>query len=561
MVTSFDVAGLDAADDVIVTVKTRDGGLVKHTWQVGASPVPVRRTNSGLTANLQQGKEYFFDVTVRSMNLFEKMSGGRVQIKSVGSDDAALVDVPHSFNATGRQGYFGTGWHGWGVAGYRGDGTRRTTPIDQAKFRLTNPDGSAFEDSGDACEALTGGACLTSTDGMTFPGDYSGATPGDPGEFDPASAESQIKEAYAYIPTRTQGAPGAPIDEAWTGPKTTHRGTAAGLQSSRLGEDVPSVEAIAGGLVDPPTLRGQAAPTFALTGGVGPATASFGMAWSDSDVDFMDMNGDGFPDTVQSDSIKFTDPRGGRACPVSEGVVEICAGGGPSAVTEQMTVSVSAGFSGSPVGIKANARGVTNSNQGGAAAKGGSSSKDEYGAGVGAGAGVSMSWSAPVTSNGAYDSSDFEDVPGNGLSGGGGITLQRALADLNGDGLPDQVKTTPDGVFAKLNLGYGFTGQWVKWAGGTGFESGESYAGSLSLGLGFSGPGKDFSGGVSRNAGVDFPRFSWTDVNGDCDPRRALQGRRHHQGGVRHRQRPHGWREVRRHRAAPLRVRGRLQVR
>jgi RHS repeat-associated protein len=509
--TEFDVIGSAPDGQAVLTVKPEGQRLSKHRFPVAGGI--GHKLDEGLVVHLEAGRKYFFDVTFRSMSLLEQVRNSEMRIKPVGAEDTAFVFVPHSFNATGRQGYFGTSWRGWGVAGYRGDGTRRTSPIDQAKFRLTKPDGSAFEDSDDACAQIFGGPCPDDDD-VEFPGDYSGATAGDPGDFDPASATSQIKEAYAYVPTRTQESAGAAIDQAWAGPRKTHNGTSTGLESSRLGEDIPSLAAGADGLLDPPTLRGQAEPTFAITGGVGPASVSFGMAWSDSDVDYMDMNGDGFPDIVKPGSVTFTDPRGGRACTQSDGTVALCEGDGPSAMTEQMSVSVSAGFSGSPVGIKANARGVTNSNQGGSAAKGGGGSDDEYGASIGAGAGVSLSWSAPIVGNDAYDSSDFEDVPGESLDDDG-VDVQRALADLNGDGLPDQVKVNPNGVFTKLNLGYGFTDEWVKWAGGTGFEMGESYSGSLALGIGFSGPGKDFSGGVSRNAGVDFPRYSWSDVNGD----------------------------------------------
>ena len=72
-----------------------------------------------------------------------------------------------------------------------------------------------------------------------------------------------------------------------------------------------------------------------------------------------------------------------------------------------------------------------------------------------------------------------------------------------------------DGIHVAVNTGYGFTG-FLRWTGPSGFESGESYSGSLSLNLlGFAGYFKDFAGGLSRTIGTTFPRYAWVDVNGD----------------------------------------------
>ena len=90
--------------------------------------------------------------------------------------------------------------------------------------------------------------------------------------------------------------------------------------------------------------------------------------------------------------------------------------------------------------------------------------------------------------------------------------IQLGLADVNGDGLPDRVFTTPSGVFAHYNLGYRFAAAPVKLSTG-GFEAQESYAGGLSLG--FSTPWEDFSGGAALNWNVDLSRYAWIDVNGD----------------------------------------------
>ena len=249
------------------------------------------------------------------------------------------------------------------------------------------------------------------------------------------------------------------------------------------------------------------------------------MGWSDGDVDYLDMNGDGYPDVVRDDSIEYTDPRGGHVCLQEGGSFQTCTGEGFGAVNEEITLGASGGLSGSPVGIKGNARGKTNANNGGSAAKGGRTSKDAYSASVGAGIEIAGSWTAPVAKSPGWDdedhgddstftSSDFSEIPGDPM-GDEGTELQRMIADVNGDGLPDQVKTRTQGVYVKLNLGYGFAPHWILWTPDSGFETGESYSGATSVSVGFAGFFKDFSGGVSRNASLDFPRYTWDDVNGD----------------------------------------------
>ena len=90
--------------------------------------------------------------------------------------------------------------------------------------------------------------------------------------------------------------------------------------------------------------------------------------------------------------------------------------------------------------------------------------------------------------------------------------IQLGLADVNGDGLPDRVFTTPSGVFARYNLGYRFAAAPVKLSTG-GFESQESYAGGLSLG--FSTPWPTSPAASRSNWNVDLSRYAWVDVNGD----------------------------------------------
>ena len=91
--------------------------------------------------------------------------------------------------------------------------------------------------------------------------------------------------------------------------------------------------------------------------------------------------------------------------------------------------------------------------------------------------------------------------------------FELTLADLNGDGLPDRVRQTPQGVFVQFNLGYGFADE-IPWSSG-GFESNESYSGSFGPQLGINLPELGFSAGLGLSEAINLPRYTWMDVNGD----------------------------------------------
>jgi hypothetical protein len=218
------------------------------------------------------------------------------------------------------------------------------------------------------------------------------------------------------------------------------------------------------------------------------------------------MNGDGFPDVITPGNVHFTDQRG-SFLPAKTGVA------GLAVSNQDLTISASGGLSVQLVDIKSNTKGKTNATHGSAAGKGGDA--NDSSGGVGIGGDISASWTSPNSSAGGPDpvgsyQDELADVPDD--STGGTAPIQIALADVNGDGLPDRVFTTPQGVFAQYNLGYAFTSQSVKITTG-GFEAMESYAGTASLG--FSTPWAEFSGGVALNWNYDQARYSWRDVNGD----------------------------------------------
>jgi YD repeat-containing protein len=176
-----------------------------------------------------------------------------------------------------------------------------------------------------------------------------------------------------------------------------------------------------------------------------------------------------------------------------------------------LTFSVNGGLSAGMVDIQPNTKGSTNAVDGDAAGKGSSASDSGPSFSLGVSGSGGFSWTSP---NASFDAGTY----GNQISslqrdfGADVAEIQRSLADVNGDGLPDSVYTGATGVFAYYNLGYGFTARAVQLGTG-GFETRESATGGA--GLGFSLPYGEFGGGVNVLWNYDWATFSWKDVNGD----------------------------------------------
>jgi RHS repeat-associated protein len=511
-VVSLDVGANNGAGTVVLTVKQANGYLYKTPISVAAGPFArtVTTGEDGVPAlpelSLSNAQGYWFDLSVRSPALSEKLSSPGITLTWSQDGASKTLDVPVTLNAAGQQGIFPLAHRGWAYAGYRAEGARADLPIKEDDFRIGPATGGTYDNADDACAAQPGG-CRTSTDGMGFADDYPVDENGR-AQVDLSSAKDQIPLTFAYLPVID-----ATLMSSWqvVNEKPRLLGTATTTRSSRLA-DVPSMPGTGTG-VSAPSLWGSAGPVFTFMVGIGPGQATFAFGWTSSVIDFMDMNADGYPDIVRPGEVTFTNPRGGRGC-VKDDAVQACTGTGPEVVQEGLTLSAGLGLGGAPIGISANSKGVGNSTQGNSTTKGGSASSASKGGelGVAIGAGASFS-----NFGGTHDpdlNDDLTKIPDTSLSENSTAPTQRLLADLNGDGLPDQVKVSPQGVFVKFNLGYSYAGRYVQWNGGA-VDSNESYSGSLGGSAGFQWANYGISAGVSGGSGVDFSRMSWEDVNGD----------------------------------------------
>jgi len=496
---SVQVRGPSPAGEAVLTIKERaaDGGpaalVATGTMQVPAlGPVGVADVPVEVPVALDGDGEYFFDVTVRDPAVQAQVVADSVDVTVTWAGAGVARDVPETFRWSGRQGVFPIAHRGWAYAGYRSEG-RAEAPVDPGAFVL------------DVADLPTGETEPTGFDDESFP-------------------DLSQRGSYPFVPTVIDvrlGATDVPTP-VWQGTKASLHGAAGSVQSSRTAADQADITGGtgAGSGLTAPVKVGLTAPGLGLTLGLSALSASFSLAPSFGLLDYVDMNGDSFPDFVTPERVTFTGPTGGylgdRSVPLD----------GPG-VGADLTFGVAGGFNGSAIDIKASSGGDANTAQGapqnagaagggdsgsgGSAGAGGSADKDEAGVNVGGAFGVTAQFTNPVATPSGYG--DELSETSSKVDTTNGAAFEWELSDVNGDGLPDRVSAGPGGVRVAFNLGYSFTPP-VGWASGA-FEGNESFAGNLAGTLGFNYNYKEVSGGLAVSESVDLARWTWQDVDGD----------------------------------------------
>lgn len=396
---------------------------VKHNQELlGKKDLDLSESNSvALPVEVVQGDTLYFELSTRDRELGRKISSYSITVNG--------TTVPAALNYPAAEGFFGQPYRSWTYAGYKGEGEKADQPILEADLVVPEFDEDLFEQNKETQ---------------------------DPEELDPQFSPEKL-EGIMFYPE--------PAQNRWKGFDDSTWMTAERQSSSRLGEDyisVPRAEQYAGARAVSRLSKSRQTGVFggisSPSGNKFGASASYTKGNSKTLLDFMDMNGDRFPDVVSTGGIQYSPMTGGlegHRRPVLSGIRE--------SESESLSFGVSGNFAHEKNG----------------------------------GADLQMK---PLGVNGGFAMSEDE---GN-----------YDLSDINGDGLPDKLFANGK---VSLNLGYAFAAQ--EYWGAVCVSEGESQNVNIGAGLGAGGGFNDgvygFGGGVSLSKGEQEGEKGWTDINGD----------------------------------------------
>jgi RHS repeat-associated protein len=379
--------------------------------------------DASFSLDVTAGDQLFFDFSVYDPAL--TVSG------SVEVDDDP---VPGAVHASANPGLLALPYRGWTYAGYNGNRDRALAPIVEADLER------AFE-----------------------------PTSG----YDPHTAK-----AYLFNPV--------PEQSSWRGPDDLGWVKAGSMSSSRLGPDdisVPRPGDFAGGRA---VRRLSQTSQLAVGAGVSLLSGSLSTGTSTGEVDYLDLNGDLFPDIVSDGRVQYTTGNGGL-----DAANRAIGGLGTPRTVDASAVNV--GVGGSPAAFFGSGRGE-----------------------------VDTGGKKPPRSNKTGTQMTPLGLVFEAGLGRGDSAPQFDLVDVNGDLLPDRVTQDGSGLRVALNLGYGFAPA-EPW-GTAAIDNAASENGSIGVSLGFNGGIYDFAGGASLSKNKSQTSETLLDLNGDGLLDRVLPG-------------------------------------
>jgi RHS repeat-associated protein len=428
---SFNFGSAQPTAQVTFTVKRRGELLAKRFFDIQQGHVT---SPASFTVQATAGDDLFFDFSTLDPKLRAFLTDQSVQVSIAGG---AATAVPSAFHSAAEEDAFPQPYRGWGPVGYNGNKVRATHPIVEGDLVVDKHFGDQLPSSVD-------------------PQAQKAAFAADP-RVDPP-------KVVPFIPS--------PAHQRW---EISEHSFAArdSLSSSRTGADsvdLPKPSDFAGGSAVPRLSRSD---QISLTGGIGGGIGNLGGSISAGDstgqVDFLDMNGDGFPDVLGAGGIQYTDSDGALGTthgPMPDGAIRESSNvaGNASAGSAARTISTGRGYA-APSGR--------------------------------------------ATANTADAGNDMPPFGVGGTLGGSKSDSQFDLLDINGDRLPDRVYS--DGR-AALNLGYGF-GRPEHWRNPAALNDGSGS--TFGLNIGFNTDFYGFAGGASYNQGSRSTAATLADMNGD----------------------------------------------
>jgi RHS repeat-associated protein len=424
---NFDFGLAHPSARVAFTVKRRGALLAKRFFDITngsvSSPGPF-------TVDAQSGDDLFFDFSTTDPALSRFLTSQSVQVDG--------SDVPSAFHSAAVEGAFPQPYRGWAAIGYNGNKDRAGQPIVQGDLVVDEHFGDQL-----------------------------------PSTVDPQAQKDTFSADPRIDPPKVSPFTPSPLTGRWGAGEKSYvtRDTAS---SSRMGVDsisLPTPGDVGGGAAAPSRLARteQVSLTGSVGGSVGNVGGSIATGDSTGQVDFIDMNGDQFPDVVGADGIQYTDPTGslgGTHGSTPDGAVRRShnVSGNASAGSAARTIATGRGYASPP---------------GTAAANTADSGNDMPPLGVGGNIGGSTS------------GSDFD------------------LLDINGDDLPDRVYSNGT---VRLNLGYRF-GAAEQWRNPAALNDGSGT--NFGLNIGFNTDFYGFAGGASYSEGSSSTSSTLMDMNGD----------------------------------------------
>ncbi|MDI2124976.1 SpvB/TcaC N-terminal domain-containing protein [Yinghuangia seranimata] len=418
---------------ITFTVKKSGGQLLgKRTFL--AKDTFFGGPNLDLTVPVTAGDDLYIDYSSTDTGLLGTLVDQSASVTyDVASPFPALTPAPSAMYTSVPQGAFAQPYRGWGVIGYQANRDRAAQPIKQTELTLDQ----SFKD----------------------------ALPKEPKEADvPAFAADPrltMPRLAVFAPVPAKGGWAAQDESSWA--------TAAMATSSRLGADTIDVVTDADVVGDRAVMRRGVTGQVSATLAAGPFGGTVAGGITAGSVDYLDLNGDRYPDVVGAKEIQFSDMNG--ALGATRGTL---GGNVREADNVSGNVSLSAG---SETATIASALGMA----------------------------------APEAGTSANTASTGSVQPSLGIGGslGGGESDVRVdLLDINGDGLPDKVFANGD---VQLNLGYSFAAR-EPWPAGPINDASTRNAG---VNLGFNVDRYGFAGGLSAELGTSYTNASMIDVNGD----------------------------------------------